>query len=62
MPGVIEVSERVERMQDLREMLKYERQHWVAAVEDDPFSVETFVYGLSIAALEKELDELGRGV
>ncbi len=62
MSVVAEASEKVERMQDLRELLKYERQHHAWALIDDPTSIETHLLALSIAAMEQELDELQRGV
>lgn len=58
MPGDIDIWERLGRVRDLREMLKYERQHWVAAIAEDPLSVETFIYGLSIDKMQAELQEL----
>jgi hypothetical protein len=57
-PGDIDIWERLGRVRDLREMLKYERQHWVAAIAEDPLSVETFIYGLSIDKMQAELQEL----
>jgi hypothetical protein len=59
--GASDVSERVERMQDLKELLKYERQHHAFALIDDPTSIETHLLALSIAAMERELNELERG-
>jgi hypothetical protein len=61
-PGDIDIWERLGRVRDLREMLKYERQHWVAAIAEDPLSVETFIYGLSIEKMQEELRALDLGV
>lgn len=62
MPVIIDASSRLERITDLREMLKYERAHLLEAVVDDPLSPETHVFSVSVQAMEREIFELERGI
>jgi hypothetical protein len=53
--------ERLERIDDLRELIKYERQNMLAEVVEDPGSLEANLVSISLRAMERELAELERG-
>jgi hypothetical protein len=52
---------RLERIDDLRELIKYERQNMLAEVVEDPGSLEANLVSISLRAMERELAELERG-
>jgi hypothetical protein len=59
---IMTASERLERINDLREMLKYEREMLLAEVVEDPGSAETILASISVQAMERELHDLERGL
>jgi hypothetical protein len=54
-------GERLARINDLTELIKYEREHMLAAVIEDPGSIEASLVSISLMAMERELAELERG-
>jgi hypothetical protein len=55
-------EERMARIGDLRELIKYEREHMLAAAIADPASIEASLVSISLIAMEGELAELERAV
>ena len=49
------------RIGDLRELIKYEREHMLAAAIEDPGSLQASIVSISLMAMERELAELERG-
>ncbi len=56
----ITLQARLARIGDLRELIKYEREHMLAEVIDDPGSLEASIVSISLMAMERELAELER--
>ena len=55
-------EERMARIGDLCELIKYEREHMLAAAIADPASIEASLVSISLIAMESELAELERAV
>ena len=54
-------QERLARIHDLTELIKYEREHMLAAAIEDPGSLQASIVSISLMAMERELAELERG-
>ena len=57
----LRAQQRLARIDDLREMIKYEREHMLAEVITDPGSIAAALVSISLQTMERELAALERG-
>jgi hypothetical protein len=56
----LDAGERLARIADLRELIKYEREHMLAEAILDPASLTATLVSISLLAMERELAGLER--
>ena len=61
MTSGLDAAERLARIADLTELIKYEREHMLAEAIRDPASLEAAIVSISLIAMERELAQLERG-